>query len=210
MGTSERKKREKLKRRESIIDAAEKVFFSKGFEATTMDDIAEQSELSKGTLYLYFKSKEDLHLAVAMRSIKILNRLTEGLASQAQNAIDKLNTLGHTFISFAKQYPGHLQSILHVESIDFRQLSLSKTELKHVIFKESPVKMVMELVQQGVSEGIIRKDISPGIIANMLWTQMLGLFQFVNFQKSLFEMVDISEDEMFENYMELVLSGVRS
>ncbi len=210
MGTSERKKREKRKRRDDIIDAAEKVFFSKGFESTTMDDIAVQSELSKGTLYLYFKSKEDLHLAVAMRSISILNWLTEGIAIEAHNAIQKLKTLGHTFISFAKQYPGHLQSILHVERLDFRQLSLSKNDLKHVIFSETPVKMVMELVEQGVSEGIIRKDISPGIIANMLWTQMLGLFQFVNSQKGLFEMVELTEDELFENYMELVLSGVKS
>ena len=59
MGIAERKEREKLQRRKDIIDAAEKVFFYRGFESATMDEIAEKVELSKGTLYLYFKSKEE-------------------------------------------------------------------------------------------------------------------------------------------------------
>ena len=72
MGIAERKEREKQQRREEIMQAAEEVFFSKGFEKSTMDDVAEKAELSKGTLYLYFKSKEDLHMAVARKAINLL------------------------------------------------------------------------------------------------------------------------------------------
>ena len=75
MGTSERKEREKLQRRQEIIDSAEKVFFSKGFGNTTMDDIASEAELSKGTLYLYFKSKEELFKVFVNRSIAKLHEL---------------------------------------------------------------------------------------------------------------------------------------
>jgi TetR/AcrR family transcriptional regulator len=67
MGITERKEREKEHRKEEIIDAAQKVFFEKGLLLTTMDEIAEIAELSKGTLYLYYKSKENLYLAVMMR-----------------------------------------------------------------------------------------------------------------------------------------------
>ena len=56
MGIAERKEREKLQRRNDIIDAAERLFFQHGFETPTMDDVAREAELSKGTLYLYFKS----------------------------------------------------------------------------------------------------------------------------------------------------------
>ncbi|MDZ7739172.1 MAG: TetR/AcrR family transcriptional regulator [Bacteroidales bacterium] len=210
MGTSERKKREKQKRRESIIDAAEKVFFSRGFDTATMDDIAKKSELSKGTLYLYFKSKEDIHLAVAIRAINILNSLLPDIGSKKDNAIDKLKKLAATFISFAGKFPGHLKSILYVESLDFRQLSLSREELKDVIFRETPVRMVMELVEQGVNEKIIRSDIPPGIIANTLWSQMLGMYQFVTIQRGLFEMVDMETEELLDASIELVLNGIRS
>ena len=61
MGITERKEREKLQRREDILNAAERVFFSKGHKNSTMDDVAEEAELSKGTLYLYFKSKEGFY-----------------------------------------------------------------------------------------------------------------------------------------------------
>lgn len=67
MGIQERKEREKESRKEEIINAAQKIFFEKGLPAATMDEIAEAAELSKGTLYLYYKSKEDLYLAVTMR-----------------------------------------------------------------------------------------------------------------------------------------------
>ncbi|MCK5408322.1 MAG: helix-turn-helix transcriptional regulator, partial [Candidatus Krumholzibacteria bacterium] len=60
MGIAERREREKEQRRIDIIDAAERVFFSKGWQAATMDDVAEAVELSKATLYLYFKNKEEL------------------------------------------------------------------------------------------------------------------------------------------------------
>jgi TetR/AcrR family transcriptional regulator len=50
MGITERKEREKEQRRNAIIDAAEKIFFTKGMDNSTMDDVAEEAELSKGTL----------------------------------------------------------------------------------------------------------------------------------------------------------------
>ena len=60
MGIRERKEREKERRRQQITVAAKKVFSDKGFNRATMDDIANEAELSPGTLYLYFKNKEEL------------------------------------------------------------------------------------------------------------------------------------------------------
>jgi AcrR family transcriptional regulator len=50
-----------------IIDAAEKVFFSQGFDKTTMENIAAELELTKPALYRYFKNKKDLYYAVILR-----------------------------------------------------------------------------------------------------------------------------------------------
>ena len=57
MNKLSRKDREKLARKESIIDAAEEIIKLKGFKNSTMDEIAEKAELGKGTLYLYFNRK---------------------------------------------------------------------------------------------------------------------------------------------------------
>ena len=56
MVTARRKEREKEQRRNEIVDAAEKLFFEKGYEGVSMDDVARDAELAKGTLYLYFKN----------------------------------------------------------------------------------------------------------------------------------------------------------
>jgi len=58
MGTAERKEREKIRRRNDIIGAAERVFFSKSRALATMDDVAEEAELSKGNEPSPFSSKQ--------------------------------------------------------------------------------------------------------------------------------------------------------
>ena len=57
MGVAERRQREKEERRSCIVAAAEAVFLEKGLDVATMDEIAARAEVSKGTLYLYFKEK---------------------------------------------------------------------------------------------------------------------------------------------------------
>jgi AcrR family transcriptional regulator len=77
MGLSikEIKEQEKERRRSYILDTAEKLFFSKGYDNVSMDDIANEVELSKATLYLYFKDKESLYFGVVNRGIKILRAM---------------------------------------------------------------------------------------------------------------------------------------
>ncbi|MDA3814141.1 MAG: TetR/AcrR family transcriptional regulator, partial [Candidatus Cloacimonetes bacterium] len=85
MGSAERKERERIQKQSDIIDAAEKVFMSKGFENATMDDIAEESEFSKGALYTYFQSKNELCLSIVLRGLKVI-------ASEFEKVVSK-NTL---------------------------------------------------------------------------------------------------------------------
>jgi len=67
MGINERREREKEVRRDAILDAAENIFFSKGVDSSSMDEIASRAELSKGTLYLYFKNKDELYHGIIHR-----------------------------------------------------------------------------------------------------------------------------------------------
>ena len=56
-----RKERERLFKKQEILDATIKIFAKKGFKATTLDEIAEKSEFGKGTIYNYFSSKEEIY-----------------------------------------------------------------------------------------------------------------------------------------------------
>ena len=72
MGTAERKAREKLVRHQQILDAAYEVFNQVGFFAATMDQIAERAEIAKGTIYIYFKSKEEVYFSLLLNGQDIL------------------------------------------------------------------------------------------------------------------------------------------
>ena len=67
--------KEKAVRIAEIQAAAKKVFFKKGYQNTTMQEIADKAKVSKGTLYLYYKGKDDLYVALMMPSLEELGRL---------------------------------------------------------------------------------------------------------------------------------------
>lgn len=79
MTLTERKQLEKAKQREDILDDAEKLFFSRGYDGVSMDEITNEVELNKATLYLYFKDKESLFFAVINRGIKMQERSSSSL-----------------------------------------------------------------------------------------------------------------------------------
>ena len=126
MGIAERKEREKQQRREEIMLAAEEVFFSKGFEKSTMDDVAEKAELSKGTLYLYFKSKEDLHMAVARKAINLLRKYTSKASEGEGSALEKLGQLGRACIEFSRTHPDHMKAIMTLEEVETIRSNLTE------------------------------------------------------------------------------------
>lgn len=67
-----RVEKEKMMREEDIVSAAEKLFYERGFEQTSMDDIAVRAEFTKRTVYQYFASKQDLYYAVVLRGMRHL------------------------------------------------------------------------------------------------------------------------------------------
>lgn len=210
MGISERKEREKQRRREEILDAAEKVFFSRGIENATMDDVAEEAELSKGTLYLYFKSKEDIHWGITHRGIKGLLIKMEKLIDHKKNAIENLLIIAEAFIKFTQNETQLANSILFFEGCEINKMNIDHDQIRDLFLNESPIHLVTEFVNKGIQEGIIRNDIPVNIISNILWSQLIGVLQVANRKKELFNLVNITREELIENHFKIVLKGIRT
>ena len=210
MGIAERKERERQQRRDEIIQAAEKVFFSRGFALATMDDIAEQAELSKGTLYLYFKCKEDLHMAVALQSIRLLKSVTLKASEGEGNALEKLGRMGRSVVAFSRSEPDRMKAIMALEEMEPHSLHVSTSDVQNLIYRESPVETVITLVEQGVAENLVRSDIPTLLIAHTLWMTVLSVVRFVTMKSGLIEVLELTQDEILESHFEMVLNGIRS
>ena len=85
-----RKEREHLAHRQEILSAAEKVFAAKGFFSTTMNEIAETAEFGTGTLYKYFKSKEDLYFTLIDEKAEEINHLVKAELAKKTSAIERV------------------------------------------------------------------------------------------------------------------------
>ena len=86
-----------------ILEAARKTFADQGFNATTMDAIAEQAKIAKGTLYLYFPSKRDIYLAALRQGIRSLNEDTRRRVEAATGVLNKLHTFVATRVEYFEQ-----------------------------------------------------------------------------------------------------------
>lgn len=207
MGITERKEREKEQRRQAIITAAEKVFFSKGFEDATMDDVAVQAELSKGTLYLYFRSKVELHWEIMKNGMGMLSGRIVQSISTAASALDNLRKMGEVFFLFSTDEPVYFNSMMFFEGKDLEQLQIDQEELDRS-FQLSPIKLLYEVIESGIKDGSIRNDLSVPALANTLWAQTLGVLQVIRNKKEVFELFQLSPQEVMQCHYELVLTGV--
>ena len=209
MGIAERKEREKQQRREEIVLAAEEVFFSKGFSGSTMDEIAEKAELSKGTLYLYFTSKDDLYMAVAQKAIRLLRTLTDAVVARGGTALDKLLGMGRVCVEFSRSNPDHMASIMTLEDLRPEEMSVTVEDVQDMVYKNSTVGTVLQVIEQGVKEGLIRSDLPAMLIANTLWMSVLSVIRFVTMKERLLEMLDLSPEKVYESHFEMVINGIR-
>ncbi len=169
MGIQERKGREKEQRREGILQAAERVFFEKGLQAATMDEIAEVAELSKGTLYLYYKSKEDLYLAVMLRGMSILTDMCRQTVAHGSSPIETIVRLLDTYYEFFNKHRQYFRMFyffnnptLHTQVTDEMRAHCNQ-------HNQRIWSVVIDVFVKGIEEGMLRSDLSPVELGIILW-----------------------------------------
>ncbi len=209
MGIKERKEREKEARREEIISAAEKVFFEKGLVLATMDEIAERAELSKGTLYLYYKSKEDLYIAAALRGWEILARMFREATSTGEAPLKLLQNLGNAYYQYFLEYRnyyrmsyfyGHREMHSMVSEEMAEQCSLSNQRIWG---------SVSGAVQLAQDEGLIRRDIKPIEAGVMLWANCDSIMRLIDQDEKVWlETMGVNLEELFQRSTRLLVEGM--
>lgn len=125
MGINERKEKEKEIRRKDIIEAAERLFFTKGYGNATMDDVAKEAEFSKRTVYVYFNSKEQIYFEIMIKGYKLLiGMLKDDLQKEkACNAVEEIRRMSQTMYRFSNEYPEYFRAIMECENgeMDFQK-----------------------------------------------------------------------------------------
>lgn len=174
MGTLERRRREKDERRNRIIQSAEKVFLSKGYQATTMDDVAAEAELGKGTLYLYFKNKDELILALAMRlRMRMIDGFDEAI-QRAETGLELLEGIASSYCTIVESNKNLFMLSFHVMAAGF---DLDPTTPTYALWRESgewSLRIVINAIERGRRDGSIRPDLDAPMVAMHMFSGMFG------------------------------------
>ena len=180
MSIIERKEREKEHRKEEILDAAQKIFFEKGLATSTMDEIAETAELSKGTLYLYYKSKEDMYLGVLMRGMEELHAEYERIGLSDKSTVEKLLELRTAYVAYFYKNRKFFRMTNFLQSPYFHKQVSDEMKQSCDIEGQKVWKIIDGVLQHGVEEGVLRPEFNPIELGVIIWSNMTSLLSRID------------------------------
>ncbi len=214
MGSIDRKNKIKEIRKNDIIDAAQEVIFSKGYNQASMDEISKQAEFSKRTVYSYFSSKEEIYFEIMVRGYNLLNEQIQNIFNEIpkKTALEKIKQMGLVIYKFSTQYPNYFEAIMSYENKeeDFDiQLSNSSRDncynLGEILF--SYLKTTLE---EGVKEGVIRDDIDVVNTSVYIWSSTIGLFDVLIKKKKYLENYHSrNTDTLLKNGLDMIIYSIK-
>ena len=154
---------EKNHKYHQILEAAVKVFARQGFHQSTVAQIAKEAGVADGTIYLYFKNKDDILVQFfSFRAKQVFESFREEV-DRAQNSLDKLRNLIHRHLAeFQRDRDGAI--VYQVETHQNSRLAEAQIKEMSQMYRD----IISEIVEQGQQEGAIRKDLYVGLVKRFI------------------------------------------
>jgi TetR/AcrR family fatty acid metabolism transcriptional regulator len=146
-----------------ILEAAVKVFARQGFHQSTIAQIAKEAGVADGTIYLYFKNKDDILVQFfSYRAKQVFERFREAV-DQANTSLDKLrNLIRRHLAEFQQDKDGAI--VYQVETHQNSRLAEAQIKEMSKLYRD----LISEIVEQGQQEGTIRKDLYVGLVKRFI------------------------------------------
>ena len=166
----------KEKKRQEILQSAHVCFAEKGFEAATVDDIVARSGLSKGAIYNYFKSKDEIYLALMEGQTNNSGSKFAKAIEERKTSLDKLNYLVEAYLN---NDPNDVQNKgLAIVHFEFRLYSTRNPQLKEVLtqrYKDFFVTLLTGIIKEGQMAGEFNNKLDPETNADIFWAMVNGV-----------------------------------
>jgi TetR/AcrR family fatty acid metabolism transcriptional regulator len=153
----------KIERRQSIIQAAIEVFGKNGFKNSSICEIAKRANVAEGTIYQYFKHKEDLFFSIPVEKTKEFCRELELHLQGIHGAFNKIIKFIWYYLYFFKMNPEYGKILLLEMRVN---KSFVKTKTYNSFRKSTS--QILQIIREGQKEGIIRKDVNIYIIRQLI------------------------------------------
>ena len=208
---TERREEEKERRREEILDAAERIFAEKGFDSATMDQVAKEARVSRALVYVYFKDKESLFLGICFRGLSTLRDLFQAARERYPRGAEQVRAIGQAYRHFSEQYPVHFAALSRFEAkepdLDPSNPDSQALELLN-IGKKVHEQTVLALLQ-GQQDGSIKKDLGNLMqVSIMLWGFTHGTIQLARTKCAFMQAMGIDQMSFMDQALDLVMQAL--
>jgi TetR/AcrR family transcriptional regulator len=205
MSTLDRKKIEKENRREFILKTAENIMSVHGVHGLNMDLVATETQLAKGTIYLYFKSKEEILSILTIKSRDMLFKAFEIAEKKHDNALDKLKAIIKANYFFYKENP------LYYDLVSLYEGNNKLTETNEMYsFSENITGLVSGIILKAQAEGTLNRNIHPMHFTMSMWGMTVGILQLIKVRGNLMkEKMGVDEHDLLNTFLEVFENGVK-
>jgi TetR/AcrR family transcriptional regulator len=185
------------------------VFFENGFHQATVEAVAERAEVSKGTVYLYFESKETILAHLLLEGLRELVRELEEAyaAGESLPADERLRRLGWAYFQFFQREPRYFHFLTAMDRGRFREVVAPVVYQKALETSMEGLDWVVQAVERGIEEGTFG-DCDTRQAAATLWAAMNGVLELMEHPLRR-EMVGLKTRALYEAALEIVIQGLR-
>lgn len=208
MGTKERREREREARKGAILEAAKAIFFSKGFQSATMDQIAEAAELSKGAVYSYFANKEDLYVTILLEGLGLLHERFEHAVAGKPNWEEQLRSIGWAYYHFFREHRSYYNILFLMQHGEITPRVSEKVSMACFEKGLACLKVLSEAVEQGINKGEAQVC-EPMKTAVLLWGTLNGIILLFEEEEHR-RFIPDSLENLIGSSMDLMLNGLKN
>lgn len=182
--TITRKERDRLRREDDFLNAAEKLFSERGYFQTSMEDVAQEAEYATGTIYRYFPSKEELYNRMLIRKGRAFFDAVENSLRNCEGPMERLTSIIKSKVSFFFENTGFVK--IYLSQVSASSNTITPPEGLRDAHEEY-MRMIADILADGMKKGIfIKMDVEMLVLSFMGMTNHL-LFSAVSQGKEIGE-----------------------
>jgi AcrR family transcriptional regulator len=211
----ERKERERIARRETILAAAAQVFAAHGVERATVELVARQAEVAVGTIYLYFFSRDDLFLSLMAERIGKLRERYLEIHARGLKPIDELRAIGNAYFDYLRESRGLFLAQL---SVTFSKLTLRLSraeELEHFEQVRRLSRECFDLYRDSVrrmlaAAGARSSSTEATRAATVIWAALNGAFLLMGDEETFRDVTGLEPAGLLEETFEFQIAAAQA
>lgn len=185
----------KVEKRATFLEAAERLFIEKGYENTSIEDIVKAAGITKRTLYQYFQNKEDLYYAIALEGAKQLYTTAMAALEQGESTREKIHLMNLAHLEFYKQHFDAFQILNYIPANkNNNEASPHFQEMRRLDAER--MMMLAQLVTSGAADGSINPNLEmQKAVLFGVFSAFSMLYTFAFTDKSLWKALQMDEDD---------------